>query len=84
MQQSLHIFHTASHLTAGENPELRTLFYKLARLLDTCVLPIFVFDGPFRPSVKRGRNVVTAEPWLTNGFKELIKAFGFHWHQVSY
>ena len=68
--------------TAGENPALRALFYKLARLLNTCILPVFVFDGPWRPSVKRGKKVLTTLNWTAGDFKQLIEAFGFCSHQV--
>lgn len=82
MGQAEAVFFHPGHATAGQNPELRTLFFKLAKLLNTCILPIFVFDGPLRPAVKRGQNVVPIAHWLTNDFKELIDAFGFYSHEV--
>ncbi|KPA35518.1 flap endonuclease gen 1 [Fusarium langsethiae] len=39
----------------GTNPEIRTLFYRLARLLTCPVEPIFVFDGPYKPTIKRNK-----------------------------
>ncbi|KAM6489713.1 PIN domain-like protein [Amanita muscaria] len=76
-------FSNASHhFNAGENPELRTLFFKLCHLLKTCTLPIFVFDGPSRPSVKRGKAVRHAPSWIEGRFKLLIEAFGFYCHQA--
>jgi holliday junction resolvase YEN1 len=71
------------HSQAGENPELRTLFFRLARLLRVPVTVVFVFDGPIRPSMKRGKSVATKSHWLTSSFQELITAFGFHRHNVS-
>jgi Holliday junction resolvase YEN1 len=71
------------HAQAGENPELRSLFYKLASLLKLPIMPIFVFDGPDRPSVKRGVNVVTKPNWLTKPLQEVISAFGFQFYTVS-
>ncbi|KAM6492885.1 PIN domain-like protein, partial [Amanita muscaria] len=71
-----------AHATAGENLELRTLFFKLSWLLSACILPIFVFDGPLRPSVKRGKNVIATPHWLTEDFQQLINAFGFYSHQA--
>ncbi|KAF8327059.1 PIN domain-like protein, partial [Amanita rubescens] len=68
--------------STGENPELHALFYKLTRLLNTCILPVFVFDGVWRPAVKRGRTVLTAPSWTTGDFKQFIEAFGFCWHQA--
>jgi Holliday junction resolvase YEN1 len=71
------------HAQAGENPELRSLFYKLASILKLPITPIFVFDGPARPSVKRGVNVITKPNWLTKPLQELISAFGFQFYTVS-
>jgi Holliday junction resolvase YEN1 len=82
MGQAEAVFFHLGHATAGQNPELRMLFFKLAKLLNTCILPIFVFDGPLRPAVKHGLNVVPITHWLTNDFKELIDAFGFYLHEV--
>jgi holliday junction resolvase YEN1 len=71
------------HAQAGKNPELRVLYYRLARLLMLPVTAIFVFDGPKRPAVKRGKKVRAKPHWLTNGFRELVAAFGFHSHLVT-
>lgn len=46
-------------------------------------LPLFVFDGPKRPSVKRGKRVSGNNHWLTTGMKNIIEAFGFEWRTVS-
>jgi Holliday junction resolvase YEN1 len=70
------------HAQAGRNPELHTLFYKLAWLLNSTAVPVFVFDGAGRPSMKRGRHVRQAEHWLVEDFQKLINAFGFFSHQV--
>jgi Holliday junction resolvase YEN1 len=71
------------HAQAGENPELRTLYYKLAYLLQFPVTPIFVFDGPGRPSIKRRRNVTKRPNWLTMLFMELLDAFNFQYYTAS-
>ena len=68
----------------GENPELRTLFHRLARLLQMCIIPVFVFDGPDRPHRKREKKVSTKPHWLTSRFKEFIEAFGFYSHMVKF
>ena len=67
----------------GENPELRLLFYRLSNLLKIAVIPVFVFDGSGRPSVKRGKRVPTLPHWMTKRFEEFINAFGFYSHTVS-
>ncbi|KIL57606.1 hypothetical protein M378DRAFT_87657 [Amanita muscaria Koide BX008] len=82
IRQSQAVFFKPGHATAGENPELRTLFFKLSQLLSACILAIFIFDGPLRPSVKRGKNVVASPHWLTEDFQRLINAFGFFSHQA--
>lgn len=65
----------------GKNPALRTLFYRLLRLLALSVQPLFVFDGPHRPPVKRGRTVAPrAECSSNTQTKELLKRFGFQYH----
>jgi len=70
----------AGHAQAGENPELRAIFYKLAHLLQIPITPLFVFDGAQRPSMKRGVRVVKKPNWLTKPMQELISAFGFEYY----
>lgn len=79
---SIWFFH-AAYGREGENPELRTLFFRCARLMAMPLLPVFVFDGPKRPSVKRGKRVNGSAHWLVSGMKEIIQAFGFEWRTVS-
>lgn len=79
---SIWFFH-AAYGREGENPELRTMFFRLARLLTTPILPVFVFDGPKRPSFKRGKRIGGKQHWLTDGMKNIIGAFGFEWRQVE-
>jgi holliday junction resolvase YEN1 len=75
---SIWFFH-AAYGREGENPELRTLFFRCARLLSLPFLPLFVFDGPKRPSIKRNKRITGNAHWLTNGMKNIIEAFGFEW-----
>ncbi|CAE6472380.1 unnamed protein product [Rhizoctonia solani] len=49
---SIWFFH-AAYGREGENPELRTLFFRLAKLAKYTFCPLFVFDGPHRPRTKR-------------------------------
>lgn len=63
---------------AGENPAVRTLFYRLCRLLALPVVPVFVFDGAKRPPKKRGTAVKMAKRrWLTLPFQKFIDALRF-------
>jgi holliday junction resolvase YEN1 len=78
---SIWFFH-AAYGREGENPELRTLFFRCTRLLSMPFLPLFVFDGPKRPKVKRGKRITGNNHWLTDGMKRIIEAFGFEWRMV--
>ena len=82
MYETQAVFYKPTHLQAGQNPELKTLFFKLAQMLNSCAVPIFVFDGPDQPLVKRDHEVRVMPPWLKMDFERLIDAFGFFSHQV--
>ena len=45
-------------------------------------LPLFVFDGPKRPKVKRGKRISGGKHWLVDSVKAVIEAFGFEWRMV--
>ena len=65
----------------GKNPALRTLYYRLLRLLGLSIQPLFVFDGPHRPPFKRGIKITPNAACLPNFLtKELLKRFGFPYH----
>ena len=72
-------FYHAQYGREGENPELRTLFFRCARLMRSPFLPLFVFDGPLRPKLKRKKKVGGKDHWLVTGMCEIIEAFGFEW-----
>ncbi|KAI0077668.1 hypothetical protein K474DRAFT_1690761 [Panus rudis PR-1116 ss-1] len=72
-------FYHATYGREGENPELRTLFFRCARLMSTPFLPLFVFDGPKRPSIKRGKRISGKDHWMVQGMQKIIDAFGFSW-----
>ncbi|KAI0669291.1 PIN domain-like protein [Trametes maxima] len=75
-------FYHASQGRGGENPELRTLFFRCTRLMSMPFLPLFLFDGPGRPKIKRGKHTMGRSHWLTSGMKEFIAAFGFEWREA--
>ncbi|KAK4215027.1 hypothetical protein QBC37DRAFT_472339 [Rhypophila decipiens] len=68
----------------GSNPAIRTLFYRLVRLLGLAIQPIFVFDGPNKPAFKRnkrsGRGEGTAV--ATAMAKRMIRLFGLAYHDA--
>ncbi|KAJ5950256.1 uncharacterized protein N7479_008669 [Penicillium vulpinum] len=69
----------------GRNPELRTLFYRLLKLLALPVHPLFVYDGRQKPAFKRGKAVSTrsygSAPIIKRS-KDLIERFRFPWHEA--
>ena len=76
-------FYHATYGREGENPELRTLFFRCTRLMTMPFLPLFVFDGPKRPDVKRGKRISGKNHWMVQGMQEIISAFGFEWRMAS-
>jgi Holliday junction resolvase YEN1 len=65
----------------GSNPALRTLYYRLLRLLSMSIQPLFVFDGSQKPPFKRNKRTGAAGPSLTDfNTKQLLKLFGFPFH----
>ncbi len=63
---------------AGENKELRVLFFRIAALLKRPVLPLFVFDGPH---TAKDRHPMEKE--LMSSMKELAEAFGIEYQTAS-
>ncbi|KAI9512138.1 hypothetical protein F5148DRAFT_1280054 [Russula earlei] len=78
---SIWFFH-AAHGKEGENPELRTLFFRCARLMSAPFLPLFIFDGPKRPKVKRGKRISGEKHWLVDSMKGIVEAYGFEWRMA--
>lgn len=65
----------------GKNPALRTLFYRLLKLLALPIQPVFVFDGKNKPLTKRGKTVSRYGTCISNEMsKKLIDAFRFPHH----
>jgi Holliday junction resolvase YEN1 len=76
--------HTNPSLSpGGANPAIRTLFYRLVRLLGLAIHPIFVFDGPNKPAFKRNkRSSGRGDAVATAMAKRLIRLFGFAIHDA--
>ncbi|KAI0107061.1 hypothetical protein GGR51DRAFT_164931 [Nemania sp. FL0031] len=66
----------------GSNPAVRTLFYRLLRLLSLSIQPIFVFDGPNKPAFKRNKRSGRGDGVATAMAKRLIRLFGFIVHDA--
>ncbi|BEJ15554.1 hypothetical protein CspHIS471_0501590 [Cutaneotrichosporon sp. HIS471] len=78
---SIWIFHAQTNRN-GANAFLRTIFYKIAALLQHPVLPVFVFDGPKKPSMKRGHRVMRSfgvNDGYSRQFKDLLDVCGLEW-----
>ncbi|KAI1753134.1 hypothetical protein F4782DRAFT_498438 [Xylaria castorea] len=66
----------------GSNPAIRTLFYRLLRLLSLAIQPIFVFDGPNKPTFKRNKRSGRGDGVATAMAKRLLRLFGFIVHDA--
>lgn len=60
----------------GTNPAIRTLFYRLVRLLTIPIQPVFVFDGPNKPTTKRNKRSGRGDGVANSQAKRLIRLFG--------
>ncbi|KAK7980739.1 Scytalone dehydratase plus inhibitor [Apiospora arundinis] len=66
----------------GSNPAVRTLFYRLLRLLSLSIHPIFVFDGPNKPAFKRNKRSGRGDGVATAMAKRLLRLFGYQIHDA--
>ncbi|KAJ7154732.1 PIN domain-like protein, partial [Mycena filopes] len=66
----------------GQTLVLEKLFYQLCNFSSAPLTLVFVFDGPGRPSMKRGINVVHRPLWLIDQLKTMITAFGYHFYDA--
>ncbi|KAJ7184123.1 PIN domain-like protein, partial [Mycena filopes] len=57
---------------------LRKLFYQLCNFSLAPLTMLFVFDGPGRPSLKRGTKVVHRPAGFTDPLKTMITHFGYY------
>lgn len=62
---------------------MRTLFYRLCRLLRLHTRAIFVFDGEGRAEIKRGKKVKKTPHWLRRAFVHMLALFGFTVYEVT-
>jgi Holliday junction resolvase YEN1 len=68
----------------GTNSTLRTLLWKVARLLRLPVILLFVLDGRQRPKVKRGsKKGKSGSHEGSRDLKTLLDVFGVEWREVS-
>lgn len=82
LNPSLLTIRRADSNPGGSNPAIRTLFYRLVRLLGLAIHPIFVFDGPNKPTFKRNKRSGRGDGVATAMAKRLIRLFGFAIHDA--
>ena len=58
------------------------MFFRCVKLVSVPFLPLFIFDGPKRPKVKRGKRISGKKHWMVDSMKGIIDAFGFEWRMV--
>ncbi|KAJ7767356.1 PIN domain-like protein [Mycena olivaceomarginata] len=73
------IYRTLYRHGSTKSPELVALFSRCSRLFRLPFIPVFVFDGPGRPSLKRGKLVKGNDHWLVQPFQQMLDGFGFMW-----
>ena len=67
----------------GRNPALRTLYYRILKLLGLGISPLFVFDGPYKPRCKRNTKSVPNVACLDNfATKQLLTRLGVPYHDA--
>ncbi|KAK0457943.1 PIN domain-like protein [Desarmillaria tabescens] len=71
------MFAARYHQGQMKNPAQASLFKRLGCLFHLPVLPIFVFDGPKHPVIKRGKTINKTTDWLVADLKRMLQAFGF-------
>ncbi|CEH13967.1 5'-3' exonuclease [Ceraceosorus bombacis] len=73
------LYHATSS-QGGANAALRLLLFRLLRLLMVPRLrPVFVFDGPGRPRMKRGASRHAQDWYGIDALKKLLDALGMQW-----
>ena len=71
--------------TAGANPEIRTLFFRLCKRPRMPFTLVFVFNGRQRPGVKRGSRMGKSGTHnLANDSKKLLDIFRIEWREASW
>ncbi|KAJ7693366.1 PIN domain-like protein [Mycena rosella] len=73
--KSAGVFHPG---VGGQTLVLEKLFYQLCNFSLAPVTLVFIFDGPGRPSVKRGTKVIYRPAWLIQHLKTMITSFGYY------
>ncbi|KAJ7796804.1 PIN domain-like protein [Mycena olivaceomarginata] len=73
------MYRTCKRHGMTESPQLVALFVRCSRLFRLPFIPIFVFDGPRCPNVKRGKVIQGNDHPLMKSFQLMLDGFGFEW-----
>ncbi|KAJ7037153.1 PIN domain-like protein [Mycena alexandri] len=66
----------------GQKLVLDRFFHYFCNLCRTPTTPVFFFDGPDRPAVKRGTRVIHRSTPLVEHLKTMITSFGFYFYEA--
>ncbi|KAK9480225.1 PIN domain-like protein [Lipomyces japonicus] len=61
----------------GYNPDKRTFYYRLCKMMNLGICAIFVYDGPQKPSFKRNKVISPIQPAEVRWMIDLIEKLGF-------
>ena len=76
-------FQHAMASKVGANPEIRCLLFKLFNLSEMPIIPLFMFDGRQRPTLKRGsKKGKSGSHNLSKKMKEMLDICGMEWRVV--
>ncbi|GAA5908695.1 uncharacterized protein JCM6883_004143 [Sporobolomyces salmoneus] len=70
-------------INVGLNPGLRTIFFRMSKMLSRGILAVFIFDGPQKPSWKRGRHVGQGSMRGNQEFKRMVELMGMEWRVAA-
>lgn len=76
------VFKKQGHVQYGMNPELWTLLRIICRFARQPGVFVFVFDGPNKAPIKRGKRVLNQPLWLVEYLTSMIDKFGYHHRTV--
>lgn len=75
---------TGLPMNLGPNAALRSLYYRVCKMLGDGILACFVFDGPKRPSFKRDQFVQgNYNSGMVKNLKEMLETLGMEWRVAA-
>ncbi|KAH7905013.1 PIN domain-like protein [Hygrophoropsis aurantiaca] len=71
-----------AHPQSGQNPALRSFFYRVTRLLKLPLQLVFCYDGDERALYKRARKVSTKDHWMVKPTQRMLDTLGVPWFKA--